>query len=126
MTILDELYAHWNERDIDGVLSCFTDDFTLTDKAMGLTLRGAQELRQFMAASFDSLPDVRYELLHSFETDAGFAGQALMTGTFAKDLGGVKATGKPFSVDYGIVGRKVDGRISEYNDYWNVPQFLGE
>ncbi|WKX00293.1 MULTISPECIES: ester cyclase [Rhodococcus] len=126
MTILDTIYERWNEHDIDGVLAHFHDDLVYTDKTLGTTFKGREELAQFMAATFVSLPDLRFELLHTFETDTDCAGQALMIGTFAQDLGAIKATGKKFSVKYAIVGRKVAGKVTELNDYWNYAEFLGE
>lgn len=125
MTILDDLYERWNEHDIDGVLSFFHDDLVYSDKTINTTFSGRQELAQFMTATFAAMPDLRFELLHTFETDSDCAGQALMIGTFVHDLGDIRATGDAFTVNYAIVGRKVAGKISELNDYWNYAEFVG-
>ncbi|PBC36806.1 hypothetical protein CJ179_43355 [Rhodococcus sp. ACS1] len=126
MTILDKLYDRWNDHDIEGVLAYFRDDLVYTDKTINTTFRGRDELAQFMAGSFVSIPDLRFELLHTIETDTDCAGEALMIGTFEKDLGPIKATGKAFTIKYGIVGRIVDGKVFELNDYWNFAEFLGD
>ncbi|MGW5110616.1 nuclear transport factor 2 family protein [Nocardia sp. NPDC004123] len=126
MSILDKIYDRWNAHDIDGVLAFFHDDLVYTDKTINATFNGRDELAGFMATSFESMPDLRFQLLHSFETTTDCAGEALMLGTFEKDLAGIAATGKEFTVKYGIVGRIVDGKVAELNDYWNFSEFLGE
>jgi steroid delta-isomerase-like uncharacterized protein len=123
MTILRDLYEHWNARDVDGVLAFFATDMIYTDQAMGFEFRAAAELGQFMRASFIAIPDLRFEVTSSFENAAHFSGEALMSGTFQYDLPGVQATGRNFEVHYGIIGDHRSGKITRIVDYWNADEF---
>lgn len=104
MTILDDLYKVWNDHDIDVVLSYFDDELVYTDKCIGATFNGRDELAAFMASTFVSIPDLTFELVSTVETTDACAGEALMRGTFKEDLGPIQATGKEFVVQYAVVG----------------------
>jgi steroid delta-isomerase-like uncharacterized protein len=124
MTILHDLYDHWNQHDVNGVLAFFAPDMVYRDQAVGFTFNGPAELGAFMKQSFESIPDLRFEVTASVEDDRHFAGEALMLGTFERDLPGLPATGREFTVHYGIVGDHTSGKITRLVDYWNAAEFI--
>ena len=125
MKVLERLYEVWNRHDPDGILEFFSDELEYVDQALGLRFSSKQELRDFVAATFDAIPDLAFELTGSFATDAHCAGEAVMRGTQTKDLPGLPASGKPFTVRYAIYGDLRGGRITRLVDYWNAAEFTG-
>ncbi|MEV7085547.1 nuclear transport factor 2 family protein [Streptomyces sp. NPDC093085] len=123
MNILESLYARWNDHDVDGVLAHFSSSIVYHDQAVGFTFHSPGELGAFIQKSFESIPDLHFEVTSSLQDGSHFAGEALMLGTFERDIPGVKATGRAFTVHYGIVGDHRDGKITRIVDYWNAPEF---
>ena len=125
MGVLEQLYAVWNRHDLDGILGFFTDDLVYEDRALGLRFDSKEALGAFVAATFDAMPDLSFELTSAFADDAHCAAEAVMRGTQVKDLPGIPATGKPFTVYYAIYGDLRDGKIARIVDYWNLAEFSG-
>lgn len=123
MTLLDELYAVWNQHDVDAILGFFSEEMTYTDQTLGAVFVNKQTLRDFVSLSFVAVPDLSFDITSSFDNGAHFAGEALMRGTQSEDLPGLPVSGKPFEVHYGIYGDLVDGRISRLVDYWNLAEW---
>lgn len=123
MSLLDDLYAAWNEHDVEGVLDFFGEDMTYTDRAMGVTFHGRGELETFIRATFVSIPDLRFEVTSSFDDAEHFAGEALMRGDQVEDVPGLARAGSPFEVRYAIYGDHRGGRITRLVDYWNFAEW---
>ena len=125
MNVLEQLYETWNRHDVEGILEFFADDLVYVDQALGLRFSSKQELGSFIAATFDAIPELRFELTASFATESHCAGEAVMRGRQTKDLPDQPASGDPFTVRYAIVGDVEHGKISRLVDYWNASEFLG-
>ncbi len=68
--------AHWNARDLDGVLSVFADDAVFVsprarDMTGCATVVGRDALRACWRAALDRVPDLRFELLDVVGDEAG-------------------------------------------------------
>jgi steroid delta-isomerase-like uncharacterized protein len=126
MTILDDLYRVWSEHHVNSVVDLFHDEFTYTDKCLDTVFDNRDDLGQFLTGTFVSMPDLRFDVVSSFQTpDGRFAGEAQMKGTFKEDLGPLKATGEQFVVNLAVVGELCDGKIYRFADYWNFTEFVG-
>ncbi len=101
MTLLDELYAVWNQHEVDAILGFFHEEMTYTDQTLGAVFANKQVLGDFVRLSFVAVPDLGFEVTNSFDDGVHFAGEALMRGTQVKGLPGLPVTGKPFRVHYG-------------------------
>ena len=123
MNILEQLYEVWNRHEVDGILGFFSDDLVYVDQTLGLRFSSKEELGGFVAATFDAMPDLNFEVTDSFATDTHCAGEAVMRGTQVKDLPGLSARGVPFTVRYAIYGTLRDGKITRVVDYWNLAEF---
>ena len=113
MNVLERLYEVWNRHDPDGILEFFSDELEYVDQALGLRFSSKQELRDFVAATFDAIPDLAFELTGSFATDAHCAGEAVMRGTQTKDPPGLPASGKHVALRGISIWRVTNGRLSE-------------
>ena len=125
MNVLEQLYDVWNRHDVDGILAFFADDLVYEDQALGLRFDSKDALGAFVAATFDAIPDLSFELTSSFASGSHCAAEAVMRGRQVKDLPGIPASGTPFTVRYAIYGDIRDGKISRVVDYWNLVEFQG-
>jgi uncharacterized protein (TIGR02246 family) len=65
---VERFMAPWNEHDIDGALALMTDDciweVTRGAEPHGARFVGSQAMRGAIAALFERMPDIRYDLVH--------------------------------------------------------------
>jgi ketosteroid isomerase-like protein len=61
--------APWNEHDVDGAMVLMTDDciweVTRGGEPHGAHFAGTEAVRSAIARLFETMPDIRYELVHS-------------------------------------------------------------
>lgn len=122
---LREYLAAWNAHDADRVVAYFTDDATYEDVAMGQVNTGKDQIREFAAAMFRSMPDMNVELVSLCSAGDWVASEWVMTGTQTEDsILGVPATGKPFRIRGASVGEIAEDKIKRISDYWNLASLL--
>jgi uncharacterized protein (TIGR02246 family) len=77
--------APWNEHDVDGAMVLMTDDcvweVTRGAQPHGAHFAGSQAVRGAIAALFERMPDVRYDLVHSSFGPDLVVLELLVTGT---------------------------------------------
>lgn len=125
MNLLEQKYERWNSRDFEGAAACYTEDGTHHDQTLGLTWT-PKEFAEFTKMMFDVIPELRFEIVNSFQTDSFVAGELVMYGRFENDIGDVKATGKPLKVHIATFGEIRDGKIHRMTDYYNKLELTGE
>ncbi len=96
--------AAWNTNDVDAVMAFFTDDIEFEDTTIAHGARGATQMRRFVQAAFDNMPDVRIQYVRHHSTGTEYAMEWLM---------------EPMNVRGVSVGKLRDGKICENRDYWN-------
>jgi steroid delta-isomerase-like uncharacterized protein len=125
MNPLEQKFECWNSRDFEGAAACYTEDGTHHDQTLGVTWT-AKEVAEFTKAAFDTNPELRFEIVNSFQTDSFVAGELIMHGRFENDMGDVKATGKPLKIHFACFGEIRDGKIYRMTDYYNKLELTGE
>ena len=125
MNLLEQKYERWNSRDFEGAAACYTEDATHHDQTLGLTWT-PEEFAEFTKMMFDVIPELRFEIVNSFQTDSFVAGELVMYGRFENDIGEVKATGKQLKVHVATFGEIRDGKIHRMTDYYNKLELTGE
>ena len=101
-------YSAWNSLDVEAVLSFLTDDIVFEDTTLGHSARGLDKMRRFVQASFDTLPDARFDYIGEISTETEFAVEWVM---------------QPMQVRGVSIGKLRNGKISEQRDYWNGAKF---
>lgn len=97
-------YLHaWDTLDVDTVMAFFTD-IVYEDTTIGHGGTGEQQVRRFVRASFENVPEARFEYVGHLNTDTDYAIEWIM---------------QPMGVCGVSIGKLRDGKISENRDDWN-------
>ena len=96
--------ASWDTNDPDAVLAFFTDDIEYEDTTIGHGASGLKQMRRFVQASFDNVPDASFDYVDHHSTGDAYAIEWVM---------------QPMNVRGVSVGKLRDGKICENRDYWN-------
>jgi steroid delta-isomerase-like uncharacterized protein len=131
--LLEQWAAGWSAHDPERVASLYTDDCVYEDVPLGAVSRGRRQLqvrgRPFplcglAARPQDAFPDFGIELTAGFVTGDRAAMEWVMSGTHARGLPGVPATGRRFRVRGATMLELRDGRVTRNRDYWDVTTLL--
>jgi len=121
---LDDYLAAWNSHDVEKIASFFTDECVYEDVALGKINRGKEELKAFITATFNAIPDFKLELKSSFSAGEWMATEGDMSGKQAGEYFGIPATGKRFSVRGASILELRGGMIRRNSDYYNGASVL--
>ena len=70
LELLEEIAAAFNSRDCDRIASYFTEDATFLTSGgtspEGTRVSGKQAIRDYLAARFERIPDMRWEKLYEY------------------------------------------------------------
>ncbi|WP_343993393.1 nuclear transport factor 2 family protein [Terrabacter terrae] len=84
--VLDRLITATNAHDIDGLVDCFAQDYTLTDPVHpARSFTGSAQVRRNWTTMFDAVPDIRLNVQERAVTDKGFWLEAAQEGTGRDD-----------------------------------------
>jgi ketosteroid isomerase-like protein len=106
----------FNARDVDAIMSFFTDDCVLDmprgPAPGGLRLVGKDEVRKGIQSRFDGIPDIVYGDDRHFT--CGDRGVSEWT------IRGTQATGEPIEVRGCDLFEFTDGKISRKDSFWKI------
>jgi steroid delta-isomerase-like uncharacterized protein len=105
---------------IDRFVPLFTEDCVYEDVPTQTRCEGRDQLRVFLTAAFNALPDHRLELTRVVAGEDGAGAEYVVTGTHLGDFPGLPATGKPCRFRGGSVLTVKHGRIHTCADYWDL------
>jgi steroid delta-isomerase-like uncharacterized protein len=114
--VLDELYRHWRNQDIDGLAALFTDDCVYEDMAMRVIHTGKPALIGFVTGVYGSMPDFNVTFRSRFATPDYGAGEWTISATWQGDYEGVDVSGRQirfhglsfYEFKLGKIARNVD------------------
>jgi ketosteroid isomerase-like protein len=98
----------WGSLDPERVIAFFTDDVSFEDTTLGHRVRGTERMRRFVQASFDRMPDARFDYVGHVATETDFALEWVM---------------QPIQVRGLSIGTLRNGKISSQRDYWDGSKF---
>src|SRR6266851_2591597 len=114
--VAEKWIAGWNSHDPDKMLPLFTDDIFYEDVAFGEVSHGRAEVRKFVVAEIEGVPDLELKLVRADIHDGHGTIDWMFSGT-DKD---VFKTGKKFSVRGVSVIDMRDGKIFRNVDFYDV------
>jgi steroid delta-isomerase-like uncharacterized protein len=95
--IVREHMAAEDRQDLEAVLATFTDNCWYSVPALGLDLRGKDQIREWYEGTFSAVPDFRNADEQYWEADRNVFFEARMEGTHLGDWAGWAPTGRRFS-----------------------------
>ncbi len=101
----------WSRGDFSRIDEFLTEDY-IEHRPEG-KVEGTEGMRQLVSMMRQAYPDLRVELHHIVADDAFLACTYTVEGTMQGDLGELKATGKPISVEGVYLGRIEGERMAE-------------
>jgi steroid delta-isomerase-like uncharacterized protein len=113
--VAEKWIAAWNSHNPDKLLALFTDDIAYEDVAFGEVSHGTAEVRKFVTAEVEAIPDLELKLLRANI----HGGHGTIEWTFSGTDKGVYKTGKKFSVRGVSVIDMRDGKISRNLDFYD-------
>lgn len=111
--------AGWS-RNMDRLLSSYTETVSYEDPGMGLALKGKEQVRGFAQSFFDAFPDLKAEIVSTVVSGDRAASEWRFSGTQVRDLPGIPAANKRMDVLGASIYEFENGKIKRKVDYWDV------
>jgi steroid delta-isomerase-like uncharacterized protein len=117
--------ASWNDHNVQAMADLLTDDIVWTDPALPEPARGVAAVQEFMRASWQAFPDLRFEEPNpphlSINGDAvAWAWRMHGTMTGPIEPPGFAPTGKAMTVDGVDLWTMRDERIAVYRAFYDL------
>ena len=114
--LIENEAAGWS-RNMDRLLSSYTDDVVYEDPGIGLMLRGKEQVRTFAQPYFDAFPDLKAIITSTLVSGNRAASEWRFTGTQTGDLPGMPAANQKMDVRGASVYQFEGGKIKHKVDY---------
>lgn len=105
--------------EVEGILSCFSEDAVYVDTALGVTAEGTAAIADHLRSSVRTAGR-RWLVDQAHETEEGFGLAWHIGGRHDTDLPGHPATGYFFTIPGASMVKVADGRIARVRDFWNA------
>lgn len=104
--------------DLDEVWSFYADNIVYEDTAVNQIYYGIEDVKKFYAESLATL-DGQWMVDTCYATEEGFGISWHRGGIHDRDLPGMPATGKFFTIPGASIARVKNGKIVRIRDFWN-------
>jgi steroid delta-isomerase-like uncharacterized protein len=129
--LLSMVHAHYdalNHGDLDAAVALFADDVeTITP---GGTLQGRDAFRALGEGFLAAVPDMRHEIVRTFEDGDTIVVEGVYSGTQTGPLvtpqGTLPASGNAFAFPFVDIMQARDGRCVSHRVYWDNVTFLAQ
>ena len=109
-----------NRRSVEGLLETLSVEPVYTVMATGFEHRGRQAVAAFYTGLFESMPDVRFDLVDVYIGENGVVEESVLAGTHTGDLFGLSPSGRPVRLPLTIVFPMRDGQILGERLYFDL------
>jgi len=96
--LVEQHMKAWSSGDVEGIVSCFTEDCIFEDLALQATFEGHAGVREFAVAVIGAVPDFQWPATRMVADGAQVWTEWHFTGTQTGDLPGIPATGKAVDI----------------------------
>jgi steroid delta-isomerase-like uncharacterized protein len=114
----------WNNRDVDAIARCATEDFTAEGDVLPSPVIGRDGLREFARAYITAFPDIHFDITHQFAAGDNVITCWTATGTHKGQLMGIPPTGRWAEVHGCNVSRYHKGKLTHSLVYWDSATLL--
>ena len=120
-SILERWFSAGDAGDIDS-FDQFLHPEVVVHAPLGLSTIGIEAEKQVWRDAIRAMPDIRHDIQAVVTSGSLVAARALVTGTQERDFGGIKASGRTFSIDQALFAEVHDGKIVEA---WEIVDTVG-
>lgn len=125
LRLIEQEAGGWSSRDVDQLLSVFTDDVVYEDVPLGLVLHGKEELRAFATGFFNGFPtDLKAVITTNVVDGDRGASQWRFTGTHTGDMQNMPASNKSMDFRGASIYEFQGGKIKHKIDFWDLSTML--
>ncbi len=114
-----ELFAACEQRNVEKILSMFTDDIAIENVALGIVAHGKEQAATEIEVLFAAFPDLELSINCYFCCGDQECVEYVISGTHSAEYMGMPATGNRVSIRGSAIAELRDGkncRISHYQD----------
>ena len=122
--IFDQLEKAWSEKDIDLLVSLFTEDCAYIDMALGAEHHGHAGVREFAEGVFQVMPDFHLRFPVRLVGEDRASSHWIITAHWNGEFEGVDRTG--YAIEFtGLSSYRLrDGKIVENIDCWDYVHMI--
>lgn len=117
-----EVFEQWTSafqsKDVETIVSLYHDD-AVNWQVADRPANGREEIREMMESFFASFPDAYTNIEHIMYDGEWASWEWIGGGTFSKDMGDIKATGKQFEIRGCGFFLIQEGKIRLQRGYWD-------
>ena len=111
-SVLERWFAAGDAGDVDA-FDEFLHPEVIVHAPMGLSTQGVAAEKGVWRDALTAMPDIRHDIQEVLLSGSTLAARAVVTGTLERNFGGIRASGKSFSVDQGLFAHVRNGKIIE-------------
>ena len=129
--IVKKFFTSITDRDLDGAMSCLSDDHVSHDHGTGMVMTGLNENRADMENWLSMLSEMKVEILNSVESENSVVVEIKMTGINTGDIlmpdgTKVSATGKKVEMN-GCQVMEFDGdKMTKSSQYYSMMSMMAQ
>jgi ketosteroid isomerase-like protein len=111
-TVIFRWLASGDAGDVDAFDELLHPDAVVHAPA-GLTTKSRSDEKAVWRDAVAAMPDLRHDVQEVVANGAVEMARVVVTGTMARDFGGVEGSGRSFRIDQAVIAHLRDGKISE-------------
>jgi steroid delta-isomerase-like uncharacterized protein len=123
MSVLDSLFAAYNDHDPDAAAALYAPDGHHEDVALGRPRRGAPAIAEGLRRFLSSVPDAHWQTSDRIVTGDRAVGRYVLSGTLQRSMGPFRAHGQRIVLRGVQVLELHEGRILRSEDFWDAATF---
>ena len=122
--IVEKIFETWNRRDLEGFMSCFSDDVTVVPPS-GST-EDKEGLRRMVTIEFSAFPDGRFRVDRMVSQGNTVCVESTFTGTHKGAWFGIPATNKKVEYPEVDIYEFKAGKVKLFKLYFNLMRLLNQ
>jgi steroid delta-isomerase-like uncharacterized protein len=116
--VFEQWISAFQSKDVERLVSLYHDD-AVNWQVADQPAKGKEEIRKMTESFFMSFPDAYTKIENILYDDEWASWEWIGGGTFSKDMGDIKATGKPFEIRGCGFFLIQDGKVRLQRGYWD-------
>jgi steroid delta-isomerase-like uncharacterized protein len=122
----EQLEIAYNQRNMEGILGYYADEFVFVDHALGQELSGTDALREYVTEQWAPSTSDEVEITELLAAGDWTVASFVNTGLNDRPYGHLAASDRPFRVELCTMTKWRDGKIVEDHVYYDLYGVLAQ